>query len=367
MAMNILIALPRDILGGAEQFLKMVARYHVSKGHTVHIFFINAANAEQWSDMPEQAVLVFGKGNKERQGMGRFIRNISKAGNTQYQYAYTSHTHVTGIVSMMRRMGILKIDKHIGRESTSVFHRFSGMRLLSFRLFYLGYRYLDLLICQTDFMKEQLCAHLQQLERQIKITVQQNPIDIREIALKSSLKTSIPASQQQYIVSAGRLIPEKGFDILIRAFLRVADEYPLLNLMILGEGPLRQQLEELAAELGLGYKVLMPGRVENVYPFFRQAAACVVSSRTEGFPNVLLQMMSQNANVVSTTCAGGLDLLPGISLVPVADEEALTVAIKLVLATTEPQKAERQQLFLDHLHRNDIASYVSRVEQLATS
>src|SRR5690606_20880375 len=113
-----------------------------------------------------------------------------------------------------------------------------------------------------------------------------------------------------FIVTAGRLIHEKGYDILINAFAELKEKYPDLKLIILGYGDLKQELIYLATSLNIEQDVIFWGFVENVYPFFKKAKACVISSRVEGFPNVLLQMMSQNSNVVSTTCAGGIDTIP---------------------------------------------------------
>ena len=71
----------------------------------------------------------------------------------------------------------------------------------------------------------------------------------------------------------------------------------------------------------------MPGYVQNVYAYFERAEACVLSSRIEGFPNVLLQMMSQNNSIVATLCAGEISKIPNIYTCPVENVEKLKDSI----------------------------------------
>src|SRR5690606_34922250 len=99
-------------------------------------------------------------------------------------------------------------------------------------------------------------------------------------------------------------------------------------LIILGEGEKRTELEAQISNLNLGDRVFMIGRVTNVYDYFRQARLCVVSSRVEGFPNVLLQMMSLNNTVVSTKCAGGIEDIKGIICSNANDVASLTSGLR---------------------------------------
>ena len=94
------------------------------------------------------------------------------------------------------------------------------------------------------------------------------------------------------IVSAGRIVPEKQFIHLLRAFEQVADEAPGWRLRILGDGPLREELLAHAAKAGLADRVELPGAVPDMAPEWARASVCAMSSRTEGFPLVAQEAMS---------------------------------------------------------------------------
>jgi len=97
----------------------------------------------------------------------------------------------------------------------------------------------------------------------------------------------------------------KGYDLLIQAFARCAEEHPDWSLTILGEGEERGRLEALTDELGVADRVNMPGRVNNLTKLLRQADLFVISSRYEGFPIALLEAMACGLPVISTDCSGG--------------------------------------------------------------
>ncbi len=133
------------------------------------------------------------------------------------------------------------------------------------------------------------------------------------------------------VLGIGRLAPEKDFAALIRAFARLGASMPRLRLVILGEGPERPRLEALARELDVADRVAMPGRVANVFAYLARAAAFALTSRYEGFGNVLVEALAAGTPVVSTDCpTGPAEILEGGRLgrlVPVGDAEALTRAL----------------------------------------
>jgi glycosyltransferase involved in cell wall biosynthesis len=137
------------------------------------------------------------------------------------------------------------------------------------------------------------------------------------------------------VVAAGRLVAQKGFDTLLRAFRRLRDARPA-RLVVLGEGPLRGELSALRDRLGLGDDVDFPGFVTNPYAVFARSACFALSSRFEGFGNVLVEAMACGTPVVTTRCPSGppeivTDGVDGL-LVPVDDDAALAAAVGRVLA-----------------------------------
>lgn len=146
------------------------------------------------------------------------------------------------------------------------------------------------------------------------------------------------------ILAVGRLHPQKGYDTLLHAFARVRQKMPC-RLIILGDGPERDALLKLAKELRLADAVSLPGFSENPFAFMSQADAFVLSSRWEGFPNVLVEAMACGAPVVSTDCPSGpREILSGGrygDLVPVDNVEELADALTRTLQSRVDTVAAR--------------------------
>ncbi len=132
------------------------------------------------------------------------------------------------------------------------------------------------------------------------------------------------------IVGIGRLTAQKDFATLIRAFKKVVSSTPS-RLIILGEGPDREKLIRLAHQLRLEGLVDMPGFVDNPYAYLAKSDLFVLSSRFEGFGNVLVEALAVGTPVVSTDCPHGpREILEGGKwglLAPVGDANALARAM----------------------------------------
>ena len=136
---------------------------------------------------------------------------------------------------------------------------------------------------------------------------------------------------------AGRLVRQKGFDILLRAFAAMGAAG--CRLAILGEGAERGTLTTLAGELGLSERIIMPGHVADPAPWFAHAAAFALSSRWEGFGHVLVEAMACGSPVVAFDCPHGpADIIEdgetGL-LVPPQDAGALAGALDRVIEDRE--------------------------------
>lgn len=263
-----------------------------------------------------------------------FARMIPKLRSFSPDLIMSTHPYLNAFLGFLKRLGYLH-TKLIARECTSVFTRFTGLKKKVYRLIYrLGYPSIDLLVCQTELMKKQLLDHNRFIPDK-KVLVQPNPIDFIKIMAGAEKPLINGDARLEFICSAGRLIPEKGFPILIEAFKSIKSEYPHLKLLLLGEGKERISLTTLIEANGLTGEVILKGQVDNPAPYFKHAKVCVVSSIKEGFPNVLLEMMAVNQSVVSTLCAGGIEEIPGIHKIEVNNVAALSNAIKQTLAATK--------------------------------
>ena len=135
--------------------------------------------------------------------------------------------------------------------------------------------------------------------------------------------------RQRLVLGVGRLVPQKGFDLLIAAF---AQSMPAeWSLTIAGEGPERPALEALAARLGVADRVRLPGLVADLGPIYATAGLFVLSSRFEGFPNALGEAMAAGTPCVAADCPTGpaeiiRDGVDGV-LVPAGGVEPLATAM----------------------------------------
>jgi len=262
---------------------------------------------------------------------------------------------MNAVLGFLRTIRILKTDKLICRESTTVFGRYKGLKLLKYKFaYYVGYRNIDLLITQTSLMENILIESLPYLNKRIFIKTIPNLFEFPNHEVKL-LNYKFP-----FIISAGRLIKEKGFDILINSFFYVKQIYPNLKLIILGEGNEKESLKSLIKKLDLNNDVILQGYVKDVYPYFKSAQLCVVSSRREGFPNVLLQMMSQNNKIVTTLCAGDIDKIDNIIKVKPNSVEELTKGI----SSAFDDSTINENLFSDYLKSRNVESYYKKIHEV---
>lgn len=351
-----LFVLPNDSLGGAEQVLKMVATYQ-AKNNRIFIYFLKKKSTQSWDDLllSENVNVFYGFG-KEYFG---FLLLPFKLAFKKFDYAFTTHVLITGILGFMKSIRLLKLNFFIARESTMIFNRFTGLKLFLYKsMYFLGYKQIDLLICQTNYMLNDFKKNLPNVSSNIKIRSISNPVDLDQISKKE--KEVIKIDDSPYIVSAGRLIEEKGFDILINSFGLIRKDYKKLKLIILGEGNQREFLESLIREKKLEDSVILKGYVTNVYPYFKKAKVCVVSSRVEGFPNVLLQMMSQNHRVVSTLCAGGIESINGVFTSDINDYKMLANSLRKAL---NDNSKNNKSLFDKELQRRSIGGFIKEIEK----
>ena len=173
-----------------------------------------------------------------------------------------------------------------------------------------------------------------------KVTTIYNPIEMPELEAMSREPLDHPwfgSGAVPVILGVGRFVAQKDFPLLIRAFAKVRQRRNV-RLMLLGgdktSGPQcehRKELLGLADQLGVGKDFEMPGFKVNPYPYLKNASVFVLSSRYEGFGNVIVEALLTGCTVVSTDCPNGpAEILHNGEfgrLVPVNDENALADAI----------------------------------------
>jgi glycosyltransferase involved in cell wall biosynthesis len=203
-----------------------------------------------------------------------------------------------------------------------------------------GYRHADAIIANSQAVASDLIDHFRVPAG--KVALIYNPLDLAGIERLSGEKLGnawLMASSSPLILGVGSLAVLKDFPTLIRAFSIVRSRRAC-RLAILGEGPDRRDLEELAAELNLQKDMHLPGFVDNPFSWMRASRVVASSSLTEGCPNALMQALACGTAVVSTDCPGGSSEILQAGrwgrLVPVRDPQALAESIEATLDLEHP-------------------------------
>ncbi len=139
-----------------------------------------------------------------------------------------------------------------------------------------------------------------------KIVKINNPVDFDFIdeKLRTSLKPEGFKYNYKNVVAIGNLSARKGFDNLLKVFSRLKNENIMLH--ILGDGKDRDVLLQMKEFLGLK-NVVFHGRQDNPYQFLKYADLFILSSRYEGFPNVLLEAGACGTYSLANNCPGGIN------------------------------------------------------------
>ena len=191
----------------------------------------------------------------------------------------------------------------------------------------------DVVLCVSEQSADDLAA-ISGIARD-RIEVVYNPVAAPpSIVLIPSAIKSMWGDGEARILTVGSLKQQKNHAMLIRAFAVLARKRPA-RLVIVGEGPLRRELEQVAATEGVADRVMMPGFALDPWPYFASADVFALSSDYEGFGLVLVEAMFSGLPVVSTDCQSGpREILDGGrfgALTPVGDVAALAEAIEAAL------------------------------------
>ena len=190
--------------------------------------------------------------------------------------------------------------KFIARETNVVSQHVTRKEI---RFFYKFYNNYHRIICQSDDMQNDLIENFKiKKEKIIKIN---NPVDFDFINEKLEISEKPESFKEGFknVVSIGNLSSRKGFDNLLNVFSHLKNEKILLH--ILGDGRDKELLHQMKTDLGLE-NVVFHGQQKNPYQFLKFADLFILSSRYEGFPNVLLEAGACGTYSLANNCKGGI-------------------------------------------------------------
>ncbi|MBP6942661.1 MAG: glycosyltransferase family 4 protein [Candidatus Buchananbacteria bacterium] len=169
-----------------------------------------------------------------------------------------------------------------------------------------------------------------------KITVVYNAFDVPEFKSKTEVRQQLGVAGQ-VLVSVGRLVKWKGFDVVIDVVVQLRSKFPELKLYIIGEGPEREQLQKKIAAAQLTEHIILVGQVSQqiVLNYARAADVFVLNTGYEGFSHLLLEVMAAETPIVTTNIGGNPELITdqvsGLLVTP-NDQAAVLKSIEQILA-----------------------------------
>ncbi|MFH1416473.1 MAG: glycosyltransferase [Elusimicrobiota bacterium] len=244
-------------------------------------------------------------------------------------------TYISELVFLAKKISGIKIPvimRCANLESVNLKKESFFTRLLIKR----AYASADKVIALTETMRNDLVFNFS--VKHPKIEVLPNMVDIESIEKEKKERVTdeffIKKSEIPVIITVGSLTQQKGTETLIRAFAEYRKKKQA-KLVIVGDGILREELESLVSEMGVGDDVWFAGIRENPYKYIALSDVFVLPSLWEGFPNVLIEAMACRVPVITSDCipaesrivTGGLN---GV-IVPAGNAEELRDTLERVL------------------------------------
>jgi glycosyltransferase involved in cell wall biosynthesis len=319
--------------GGAERVMTLLANAWVAHGDEVTLVTLASSQADRYRLDPAVrriALDVTGDSSHVLAAIGHNIvriRALRRAIASSRPDAVISFIAESNVRVLIAAAG-LRVPVIISERTALNGHHMRGVWRTLRRW---SYPRASAIVAQT----RRCAAELEALARR-QVDVIANPVSIES---RPDDTAADERAGGYVLLAVGRLSPEKGFDLLIEAFAQVAERHPDWNLVILGEGPLRTELARKVGEHDLGGRISMPGFDAHIRQAMRRADLFVLSSRYEGFPNALLEAMTEGRACVSFDCDAGprelIDHRRNGWLGPAGDTRALATALDKLMGDAE--------------------------------
>lgn len=225
----------------------------------------------------------------------------------QYHCVIATQTHSNIICALAKKLAGVQTKLILREVSTpSKNMKVEGLAKWMLKtLVNVTYPWADHVVCVSDGVLEDFQTYYAYPKSNL-LTIYNPVLDAQYFSkLAAPVQHDFFQADYQVIMAVGRLTEAKNFALLIRAFHQLHQQHPQTRLLILGEGELRAELEQLVQDLGLHEVVDLAGFDPNPYAYFKYADLFVLSSNWEGLPGVLIQALAAKIKVVSTDCPSG--------------------------------------------------------------
>ena len=323
-------------VGGAERVMSIVANSWAARGWEISILTFDDGSTPPFYDLDKRIDhRCLGLKIQAGYGISALSKNLRQIKLLKQAIIATRPKLVISFVSTVNIMTLLacwgiKVPTIV---SEHVYPAFNGLSKIAQFLQKWTYRRATLITVQTHSGLSFFPA-----AQGYETLVMPNPIALPESeAIESQLYTD-----DRHLLAIGKLIPQKGFDLLVKAFAQVCDTHPEWTLTILGEGEMRGELEDLCSQLQLQERVYMPGVVRNIDAHLRKADIFALSSRFEGFPVTLCEAMACGVPVIAADCLSGPREIVhnGVDGLLVVSENVDALAVGLDMLMSDPVKRQ---------------------------
>lgn len=329
---SVLFLIPTLRGGGAERVITTLLKHIDRSRFKLVLGVADMREAVFGGEVPADVDLIDFSCTRVRFALPKIVRLIW---SLRPDVVFSTLGHLNLALAIIRPL-LPKNVRFIGRETTIVseglqYYPWINLWAWGYRRFYSR---LNHVICQSHFMRNDLVQNYAFPGE--RITVIHNPIDVDRVRQSATEPlasiNNFSTSERGHInlVAAGRLSAEKGFDLLIEAVALSRNKD--LHVTVLGDGPLKEELRGMARKHGVDQQFVFSGFCKNPYPLFAVADAFVLSSRFEGFPNVVLEALACGTPVIATPAVGGareiLDAIPQCEVADAISASALSVAIR---------------------------------------
>lgn len=369
VAMKILFVLPRMVSGGVERVTLSLMRAFLAKGHTCELVLLKA-----YGELLDEARALVTVHELAPKGLFLFVPALAKLlKRTQPTHVITAFHDLAVLtwlaIRVSRSKACLIHGAHNTHSSVAAkpglfgFLKHWGINRIAARFIY---RHADMTVAVSEGVRLEILKLFD--VALLRIVTIYNPV-IPDKYLIAHEKARHQTGQPFTIVAIGRLVRQKGFDILVEAMARIPKPW---QLDIWGEGPDQAILEKMIAKHDLTSAVRLRGHTADPFGILAAADLFVLPSRHEGLPTVLIEALACTCRIVATDCPHGpreilMDGQLG-SLVPPENPDLLAKAIFREIKESTPNDDDlRRKRAEDFTVATAGRNWLALLEQVAHS